>query len=420
MTDLLRRAKAHRITVILTQDWLPDGEAYAFSSDPGIENVNSLYLSRGGVEANARFFRDFAAGLVARRAPLDALLAYELRNELHFTDRFPPFSLGSGKVTTANGKTYDLSSADERTRLLQDGLVFWIDRVRQAILAVDPTALVAVGFFQPQGPNPSRIGDDRLIETKAAILRSSADLIDLHGYPGGELDLGQLVENFKLPKVTQKPILLGEFGAARAYYPNAEDAVRALVEWQIESCGYGFDGWLAWTWDSAEQPEFWNALDADGAIEKALSPALRPDPCALGGLDLAVELTRGATARASRALGDGPAANAIDGKADMIWNAGAGPAQWLEIDLRGARTVDEIRLLVSQYPAGATTHVVSVRAAGGSWRKVATLSGRTTDGQWLDVRPAEALAGIRYIRIETAASPSWVAWREVSVLGSGE
>lgn len=418
--DLLRRAKAHRLTVMLTQDWPPDGAAYGFSSDPRIEDVNSLYLSRGGVGANARFFRDFAAGLVARGAPLDALLAYELRNELHFTDRYPPFSLGSGTVTTANGKTYDLSSADERTRMLEEGLVFWIDRMREAILAVDPTALVAVGFFQPHGPNPSRVGDDRLIETKAAILSSSADFIDLHGYPGGELDLRQLVENFGLPRVTKKPILLGEFGAGRDYYPTAEDAVRALVEWQIESCRYGFDGWLAWTWDSTEQPEFWNALDAGGAIERALSPALRRDPCAVGGLDLAVELTRGATARASRALGEGPAANAIDGKAETIWNAGAGPSQWLEIDLRAARTVERIRLMVSQYPAGATTHLVSVRAAGGSWGKVATLSGRTTDGQWLDVRPAKALAGIRYIRIETTTSPSWVAWREVSVLGSGE
>ena len=63
--------------------------------------------------------------------------------------------------------------------------------------------------------------------------------------------------------------------------------VRTLVSWQTDSCRSGFDGWLLWTWDAAsEQPEWWNALDAGGAIADALSPALRPDPCSIGGLDL--------------------------------------------------------------------------------------------------------------------------------------
>ncbi len=59
------------------------------------------------------------------------------------------------------------------------------------------------------------------------------------------------------------------------------------MSWQTDSCRSGFDGWLLWTWDAAsEQPEWWNALDAGGAIADALSPALRPDPCSIGGLDL--------------------------------------------------------------------------------------------------------------------------------------
>jgi len=166
--DVLRRARAHGVYVLYTVDWLPESPGWSFASDPGIENVNGFYLSKGGVEASARFFRELAQGLVDRGAPLDALLAYELRNELYFTEIAPPFSLRSGSVQTANGTTYDVSTAAAKRQLLEDGLVFWIDRMREAIVGVDPTALVTVGFFQPKGPNESRIGDDRLIETRAA------------------------------------------------------------------------------------------------------------------------------------------------------------------------------------------------------------------------------------------------------------
>jgi hypothetical protein len=416
--DLLRRAKAHGVQVMFTQDWLPDGDAYAFNSDPGIDGINSAYLSTGGVDANARFFADFARGLIDRGAALDALLAYELRNELHFTATDLPFSRHTGTVTTANGRTYDLAIASARRRMLEDGLLHWTERTRNAVLAVDPTALVAVGFFQPMGPNTSRMGDDRIIETAAAITRSSADFIDLHGYPGGDLDLPSLVENFGLPRVTAKPILLGEFGASHQAYPTAEDAVRALLDWQVTSCRFGFDGWLLWTWDTTEQPEFWNARDAAGLLERSFAPATRPNPCALGDIGLPVELVNGAMARASRAIAGSPASKAIDGLTETIWNAGAFPDQWLEVRLRRAATVEQLRLLVSQYPKGRTTHVVSIRGASGAWRPLATLQGGTADGQWLTISPTHPLTGVRAIRIETRTGPSWVAWREISILGT--
>lgn len=53
-----------------------------------------------------------------------------------------------------------------------------------------------------------------------------------------------------------------------------------MVDWQVESCTYGFDGWLFWSWDNPGQPQFWKATDAAGVIERALSPNARLDPCA--------------------------------------------------------------------------------------------------------------------------------------------
>ena len=419
VADFLARAAAHGMVVLLTTDWLPESGSYAFANDPGIEDVNAMYLSKGGVEANARFFGDFAQALVDRGARLDVLLAYELRNELYFTNKYAPFSMTAGTVTTANGRTYDLSSPAEQDRMLEENLVSWIDTMRPAIRAVDPSALITVGFFQPKGPNTSRVGDDRLIETKKAILESSADFIDLHGYPGGELDLRQIVENFKLPAITTKPILMGEFGAEHGAFATAEDAVRALVDWQIEGCTYGFDGWLVWTWDTLEQPEFWNALDADGAMEHALAPTVRPDPCTLGDLALSLELARGASAKASSALPDRPAANAIDGLFDTIWNASAPAPQWIRVDLGSERTVEAIRLLVAQDPAGASRHVASVRGEDGDWRQVKVFKGTTREGDWLEFTPDEPLRGVRYVRVQTTslAGGLWPAWHEISILG---
>jgi hypothetical protein len=415
--DALRLARAHGVYVLYTVDWLPESPGWLFATDPGIDNVNSLYLSKGGVEAGARFFRELAQGFVDRGAPLDALLAYELRNELYFTEIAPPFSLRSGNVQTANGRTYDVSTAEAKRRLLEDGLVYWIDRMREAIVGVDPTALVTVGFFQPKGPNESRRGDDRLIETREAILRSSADFIDLHGYPGGDLTLPQIVENFGLPPTTVKPVILGEFGVERRSSPTIDDAVRAVVAWQMDSCRFGFDGWLSWTWDSTEQPEFWNAVESGGSIAGALSPALRPDPCSLGNLDLATNLALARPASASLTLPGYAPTRAVDGDPGSYWNAGSHPPQWIEIDLGEKQTVAEVRLSSAMSPSGR----MDVRVLGG-----ATRGGRRTllhrflqdveDQEVLVYRPGRPWTGVRYLRVEIASGPSWAAWREITVL----
>ena len=43
---------------------------------------------------------------------------------------------------------------------MDDGLVYWADTVRAAIRAVDPTALVSLGFLQRRSW-VARIGDPR-------------------------------------------------------------------------------------------------------------------------------------------------------------------------------------------------------------------------------------------------------------------
>ena len=283
VADFLRRAKNHNIFVIFSTDWVPAFGGYTndYGACTQFGGYNTLSLCAGGVQANISFFHDLAQGLVKQNAPLDAIFAYELRNEYYYESNLAPLNWTSGTVTAADGQTYDMSNPTSQQQMTDNGLIYFVNQVQAAIIAVDPTALVTVGFFTPQGPNPTRIGDPRVISVYPAIASSAADFVDLHGYPTvWNLTMSQLVQNYGfVGHQQQKPVLMGEYGAFTWAYPLASDAAAGLQDWQVQSCAYSFDGWLLWTWDTNEQPDIWNALSIGGAIDQGLSPASRPDPC---------------------------------------------------------------------------------------------------------------------------------------------
>lgn len=282
IVDLLRHAKQNQIYVMFTLDWIPGGKyGEILSADccSIFALMNANFLPPAGLKANQAFFHDFAAELIASGAPTEYIFSYQLRNKMFYDGDQPPLSFNSGLVTTANGITYDMSNQSDKQKMLEENNVYWIDAVRASILEADPTALVSVGFFHPQSPNPSRIGDPRIAVTEPAIWRSKADFIDLHAYPGFELNLKQYLENFGLNDMQEKPVVMGEFGGEISRFPNITNAALTFRDWQVESCQYGFDGWIFWTWDLNEQPDFFNALMQDGAINGALAPVARPDPC---------------------------------------------------------------------------------------------------------------------------------------------
>jgi hypothetical protein len=212
------------------------------------------------------------------------LLAYEIRSEYYYDSDQPPLSWTSGLVTTADGLTYNMSDPASRQQMMDNGLVYFTDHVRAAILEVDPTALVTIGFFWPQDPNPARLGDPRVIEAYPAIAGSTADFVDIHGYAiPGELTVPQLIENFKPVGHQQgKPVLMGEFGAFKFSCPTISQAAAVLQDWQVQTCAAQVKGWLLWTWDTEEPeqvPPLWAAMSGDGSINQSLAPAFRPDPC---------------------------------------------------------------------------------------------------------------------------------------------
>ena len=284
VADFLRRAKNNGIRVVLTTDFAfgRDSSFAGCTANFGGENIR--YLTSCGVSADKGFFADLINGLNANGAPLDAILSYELRNELFFEANQLPLSLTNGIVTTANGQTYDMSSSSSRQRMMDDGMVFWANQVASQIKALDPRGLVDIGFFAPNAPTPWR-DTIRLDKPYPALASSNVDYVKFSLYPNIGLTLAQAAANFGFAGYQQKPIVMGEYGALTSGYASASQAALTLQAWQVDSCNtYSFKGWLLWTWDTepAEQvaPPFYTAVDDGGAIEHALAPAIRPNPCA--------------------------------------------------------------------------------------------------------------------------------------------
>jgi hypothetical protein len=289
VADFLRRAKANEIEVLLANEGpAPAGTTWEATVDRSccatFAGTNLYYLTLGGIDGTALFWQTFLRQLLARHAPLDIVFGYSLASEAYFEADKPPLSQSSGSVTTATGHTYDMASAADRQLMMDEGLVNFADHVRAAIREVDPTALVGMDFLWPQSPNPARRGDPRLIRTGPVLSGSDLDFLDLHLSPKIELTFPQYVENFELPRVTQKPIVMGSYGLSKRAEPDVTQAASVLTGWQRDSCAYGFDGWLFSTWDTSErasgEPDLWSAVDSGGIIEHALAPSARPDPCA--------------------------------------------------------------------------------------------------------------------------------------------
>jgi hypothetical protein len=310
--------------------------------------------------------------------------------------------------------------AGQKQLMMDENLAWWADRVRQAILAVDSTALVSMGFLWPQTPNPARVGDTRVVRARPTIDNSTLDFFDLHLDPGVELTFDQYMQNYELTTPAVKPVVLGEFGAFKYAFPTPQDGQLALLAVEANSCPYGIDGWTHWSWDTTEYgtgelPQ-WEGSAAGGLIDQALSPSLRPDPCAAapgpGNLALGKPVTASAEDPAN------PAPRAVDGLMANWWSSGAYPDQWIDIDLGSPVDVGRIRLFVSQYPDGSTTHKILTRATTGDpWDLQYTFTGNTVDNQVLEYSPATAWTNVRYVRVETTASVSWVAWKEIEVFG---
>ena len=418
IADMMSAAKESGIYIIFTSDDLPDQGGYAQEANVGSGGNfagyrNSYYLRPNAISATRRYWRDLLTELSERNAPFDSVLAWQLLNEQFMFRNEPPLSLTSGMVETTTGE-YDMSDPEQKTQMVSDGLVYYIAQIKEEILIHDPTALVTMGFIVPEIVAP-----DRYIETASLLQNADLDFFDFHGYPGGP-SLRAHAENFGMMGYNAKPIILGEYGAFRHLYSDIDAASRALTDWVGKSCKFGFDGWLYWTYYPAgvsAGDSTWGFVDEDYYLMNQFAPINQGHPCAEVNA-LPENLAYNKTVTASQTLPDQPASLAVDDDAGTIWGAGGGPVQWIQVDLQGEYTISEIRLLVAQFPNGDTTHLVQVRAStNDAYQTVYEFQGFTNENDWLIFKPDTPLENVSWIRIQTTASPSWVAWKEIQVYG---
>jgi hypothetical protein len=418
IADMMSAGRETGIYILFTSNDLPDQGGYAEEANIGSDGTfagyrNSYYLRPHAITATRRYWRDLLTGLAERQAAFDAVLGWQLLNEQWMFRDQPPLSLTSGMVETTTG-SYDMSNPNQKTQMVSDGLIYYIAQLKEEILLRDPTALVTMGFFVPEIAAPGWY-----VETASLLEKSDLDFFDFHGYPGGA-SLQDHAEHFGMIGYGAKPILLGEYGAFRHIYSAVDSAARALTQWVAESCQYGFDGWLYWTYypaDASVGDQTWGLVDENNYLLNLFAPTNQPDPCVAAQIPNE-NLAYGKPVTASRSLPEEPPTNAVDDNAGSQWTAGEGPVQWIQIDLEGSYRVTEIRLLVAQYPAGNTVHHVQVRSSSNAaYQTVYEFTSSTSDNDWLEFEPDAPLDHVSQIRIQTITSPSWVAWKEIQVYG---
>lgn len=423
IADLMGVAKENGLFLMLASQNLPDLGGYAALANQGANATfaagrNAEILTPAGIQAALQYWSDLLGGLATRSAPFDTILAWELMDEAYFLSDQPPFSLTTQKVTPANGKMYYIFDPPQKQGLAVDGLRYYIDQLRRRILIYDPTALVTMGFFAPNSPNTWRDDDNRYIETSSLLSSASLDFFDLHANPDDGLSMAELAQNFGLDEHVSVPVIMASVGASTWTYPDVYSAAIAVQDWIGASCDQAFSGWAYYGYypsPAGLTSATWGFTDNQSYLLKALSPVTQPDACTsspLPGRNLALNKP----VQVTEALPDQTADMAVDGDPNTQWSSGAFPPQWIEIDLGGLYNIGEIRLTVGQWPAGHTVHELWVGSNRESLQKIYTFRGDEFDYDVLDFSPVTQLGNIRYIRVVTTESPSWVSWREIEVL----
>ena len=126
-------------------------------------------------------------------------------------------------------------------------------------------------------------------------------------------------------------------------------------------------------------------------------------------------LALGGAVTASGEYPGNPASLAVDGDWWSYWNSGWWPPQWIEVDLGSVRPVGEIDLGITQLPDCFTVHRLLGRATMSQpYTLLREFSGYTVDQQILRYISGTPQS-LRFVRVETTASCSWVGWREIEV-----
>ncbi|MFA6243619.1 MAG: thrombospondin type 3 repeat-containing protein [Candidatus Hydrogenedentales bacterium] len=290
LIDFLKRANAHHIYVVLTTHFLPLNVYYfaivgSYPDDPSIDIENDHWLETGYVECRKAYMHELVKEIadVESGTLLSTVFSWEVQNELALFGDRKPFSLNSGTITTADGNTYDMASPASRQSCEDNGFLYAIHQFSTNIRLADPNAMVSASVFTysvfgMSGPNGLQ-GAAQRFPARPVTFVPGSDLsyIDIHVYPDqGNLLAALQTSEWSSIDLTQKPVVMFEFGASVSDYPDATVAANPLKAHRDTSLSLGLTGSMLWTFNTQNQtPHYWAATDAGGVIGEKLAPISR-------------------------------------------------------------------------------------------------------------------------------------------------
>ncbi|MCF8256859.1 MAG: PKD domain-containing protein [Flavobacteriales bacterium] len=110
------------------------------------------------------------------------------------------------------------------------------------------------------------------------------------------------------------------------------------------------------------------------------------------------------------------ASNAVDGSCGSGWNSGGFAPKFIQVDLQAQFTVNNINVMFDMSPNGNVNHEIRVSPDMVTWTLVDNITGFYSTGQLIERCYSGApLTNVRGVRINSLASPSWIAIREFGV-----
>lgn len=297
----LRTAKKYGVYVMITLgDCDVPSNSYYLDLQGG-ENLdrNRMYLSQNGILAR-KVYAENVMKYFKYEAPdcLNAIFSIELQNEFAMEGATWPFKITDdgaghktteGVVTLPNGKSYDMNVGADRMKAHDEGSVFYINTLVDAIKEIDPDMLVNEGTYTRNivgNNNDTDIGlsgttmDARYPCTFDVYLSSKIDFLDVHIYYSAQWNDGSTpnVDNSFVADLdcmnywdlldagvfNTKPLFMGEFGPNFNLFPDETKANQVWTRTVELAAEAGFKGFACWTLDSHDQKECWNILAGDG------------------------------------------------------------------------------------------------------------------------------------------------------------
>lgn len=114
-----------------------------------------------------------------------------------------------------------------------------------------------------------------------------------------------------------------------------------------------------------------------------------------------------------------PPSAATDGNDFTFWTFGTlAPASidfWFPAGVE--YSVSSLQVTTAMAPGGFADHIAYGRKKDGGWTYIGTIAGYLADSQWIPSTPNSDMTNYVGITLYTDVSPSWVAWREVRIVG---